>query len=390
MSIIPSDAQFRADTTGIDIVEKGSSKTNHRASFFKMEDVTQTVLSQIPGGSGVTSIIAGTNITVSPVGGTGVVTINSSGGGGISLGTQGQIPFMNATDDDFDYSNGLLWDDDNSRLGINRTPGLASLEVKGTSNNGYNTLFYNLSGPIATIKNDGNFGLGTTTLSARIQVVGSGSTSATTNLLLQNSSLTDLLRVTDNGDAQFGNGILLDTASDSVTRIYNNETIRYQSDNNTGTMHHFAIATGNSKTSGDVLSIDRGTNNNTNVSLLNVSDFLVVKNGGNVGINVTSPSARLQVKSSGNASAIVVNITNGLDTPILAVYEDRVYVSQRLEVFEDSAFFGVLSLGTSNEAMIQMSETILGTRTNGEVWFDGTDIKIQVSGVVYKLDKTVA
>lgn len=33
-------------------------------------------------GSGVTQIIAGTNITISPPGGTGVVTINSSGGGG--------------------------------------------------------------------------------------------------------------------------------------------------------------------------------------------------------------------------------------------------------------------------------------------------------------------
>ena len=33
-------------------------------------------------GGGVTSIIAGTNVTISPVGGTGAVTINSSGGGG--------------------------------------------------------------------------------------------------------------------------------------------------------------------------------------------------------------------------------------------------------------------------------------------------------------------
>jgi hypothetical protein len=34
------------------------------------------------GGGGVTSIVAGTNVTISPVGGTGAVTINSSGGGG--------------------------------------------------------------------------------------------------------------------------------------------------------------------------------------------------------------------------------------------------------------------------------------------------------------------
>ena len=34
---------------------------------------------------GVTSIVAGTDITISPVGGTGAVTINSSGGGGVTI-----------------------------------------------------------------------------------------------------------------------------------------------------------------------------------------------------------------------------------------------------------------------------------------------------------------
>jgi len=38
------------------------------------------------GGGGVTSIVAGTNITISPVGGTGAVTINSSGGGVTTTG----------------------------------------------------------------------------------------------------------------------------------------------------------------------------------------------------------------------------------------------------------------------------------------------------------------
>ena len=37
------------------------------------------------GSSGVSQIIAGTNVTISPVGGTGAVTINSSGGGGSFL-----------------------------------------------------------------------------------------------------------------------------------------------------------------------------------------------------------------------------------------------------------------------------------------------------------------
>jgi hypothetical protein len=42
------------------------------------------------GGGGVTQIVAGTNVTISPAGGTGVVTINSSGGGTVDFGF-GQI-----------------------------------------------------------------------------------------------------------------------------------------------------------------------------------------------------------------------------------------------------------------------------------------------------------
>ena len=44
-----------------------------------------TPVTSCPGsgsGGGVSQIIAGTNVSVSPVGGTGVVTVNSTGGGG--------------------------------------------------------------------------------------------------------------------------------------------------------------------------------------------------------------------------------------------------------------------------------------------------------------------
>ena len=48
------------------------------------------------GGGGVTSIIAGTNVTISPVGGTGAVTINAAGGGGGS-GTVTRVGAVNGT-----------------------------------------------------------------------------------------------------------------------------------------------------------------------------------------------------------------------------------------------------------------------------------------------------
>ena len=39
MAIIPSNTQFRGDTTGVPIVEKGSSQTNDRAGIFTMQDI---------------------------------------------------------------------------------------------------------------------------------------------------------------------------------------------------------------------------------------------------------------------------------------------------------------------------------------------------------------
>lgn len=51
------------------------------------------------GGGGVSQIIAGTNVTISPSGGTGAVTINASGGGGGNCSgtlTAGDIPFVSS------------------------------------------------------------------------------------------------------------------------------------------------------------------------------------------------------------------------------------------------------------------------------------------------------
>jgi len=58
----------------------------------------QIKVSSLPGGSssGVSQIIAGTNVTIDPVGGTGSVTINASGGGGTPANPTNSIQFNNA------------------------------------------------------------------------------------------------------------------------------------------------------------------------------------------------------------------------------------------------------------------------------------------------------
>lgn len=42
MAIIPSNTQFRGDTTGVTIVDKGSASTNARAEYFTMQDIIDT------------------------------------------------------------------------------------------------------------------------------------------------------------------------------------------------------------------------------------------------------------------------------------------------------------------------------------------------------------
>ena len=57
------------------------------------------------------------------------------------------------------------------------------------------------------IFNNGNVGIGTSSPSAMLQVKGSGSTSATTSLLVQNSSGTSMFSVYDNGQLNFSGSI---------------------------------------------------------------------------------------------------------------------------------------------------------------------------------------
>ena len=71
---------------------------------------------------GVTSIVAGTNVTISPVGGTGAVTINSSGGGGGgSIGgsiTSTQVAFGSSTSDEIEGEAAFVYNKTADRLDV--------------------------------------------------------------------------------------------------------------------------------------------------------------------------------------------------------------------------------------------------------------------------------
>jgi hypothetical protein len=74
----------------------------------------------------------------------------------------------------------------------------------GTQLNGYTFGLETFNGTALQIFNSGNISIGNTTESAKLFVKGSGTTSATSSLLVQNSSGTQLLKTFDDGEIQAG------------------------------------------------------------------------------------------------------------------------------------------------------------------------------------------
>ena len=208
-----------------------------------------------------TSLVGSGNVAVQPtlVSGTNIKTLNSVsllGAGDIVLaatpsGVSGAIQFSNGSAFASDAAN-LFWDDTNNRLGILTNAPTAPLTITGVTNTGtillslenstrkiidisdrgvitanaYNsaTQIYSLgfndsfdAGGLILNNSAGangvslagktgvdnyilnNLGLGTITAGARLGIKGSGSTSATTSLLVQNSAGTQTLKVDDAG-----------------------------------------------------------------------------------------------------------------------------------------------------------------------------------------------
>jgi hypothetical protein len=188
------------------------------------------------------------------VSGTNIKTINSTsllGSGDIAIaanpaGTAGQIQFSDGSA--FAADSNLFWDNTNKRLGVGTSSPSYGLDVSQDINGNLFARLRNTNASGFGMQLNAGSGLSTYTLqwanfvgagggrlypdgvsigqqsvpSARLHIKGSGSTSATTSLLVQNSSGTDLLKVDDSNQVVFNNSTLQavnTVSSESILRL---------------------------------------------------------------------------------------------------------------------------------------------------------------------------
>ena len=242
--------------TGINAANIGTGVVSS-TEFGYLDGVTSAIQTQINGKQA--TLVSGTNIK----------TINSTsllGSGDITIsanpsGVAGAIQFSNGSAFASDAAN-LFWDDTNNRLGIGTNAPQSKTEINSTGNqlslsssgDIYTYLKFSAQGGFASmIFGDGGGGVNylnnySTHMwasnkfafspsyfvpSAQVHIKGSGSTSATTSLLVQNSAGTAALTVRDDLSATFGGNIT--TNNNVITRGVSIGTsgINFQSASNT-------------------------------------------------------------------------------------------------------------------------------------------------------------
>jgi hypothetical protein len=278
-----------------------------------------------------------------------------------------------------------------ARVGIGTTTPTAPLQVVGTATAtafGSNLLFSSGSDDLGLATQGGTVGLSMKATTRNVQIYtgvqpgdntyrlqvygdafvkGSGDTSATSSLLIENSSAIDLFTILNNGYTRYGN------ASTSAFRVYPGSV----------------SGAGDVDLSGEFLTLNsRSATTETGGSLGHVTI-----NGVNVlgtsGIFNPVSISRTFAPTSGTAVfnmlnfVPVINQTGGANGTTRGLYINPVLTAAAdWRAIEVADGVSVLAASTTASATLRVpSGTAPTSPVNGDIWFDGTNLFMRIGGV---------
>jgi hypothetical protein len=275
------------------------------------------------------------------VSGTNIKTINGTsvlGSGNITTpnvsGVAGAIQFSNGSAFASDATN-FFWDDTNKRLGVGTNAPTSSLHNTGVSRflsviigQAAPTAISSTAQDVAINLSNGSVGIGgftTFTPSARVHIKGSGSTSATTSLLVQNSGATTTFSVNDAGELSLpstapkitlgGNLTIANTVSPTRQMVY---------DVSNGNLSIYSGGVGQGYFIGNRLTTSTSSTTFVTPNALNAegsSSITAYDSNGNMALNAANNGNRsIALKGLGSSGAVLIgNITTGNGTSYSAI-----------------------------------------------------------------------
>ena len=343
--------------------EKLEVDGNTKATSFIKDGGTSTQYLMADGsvtsgaGGGVTKIIAGTNVTISPVGGTGDVTINASGGSGSSNWT--------LTGNDIYNSN-------SGNIGIGTASPSEKLEVDGIikvvhTDSSYakyrgQGVFFNRSDSYLAPEVDNS-----STLNVGYNGSKWGNVEINGSFIKFENGANETMRIDANGNLGIG------TTSPSY-KLHNIGTSRLEGRVTLGgNVNNFIQGTGSS--------LDFKSNGEYNFTK-GANTLLRILSTGNVGIGTTSPSANLEITSTLNQQHLYVQGSYAEGIGALArikttangnaLLVESATVSDSREIFEIKNLNGTV-LKVQGDGKLQISEYGSGTFTGTAVYTLGVD-----------------